>query len=98
MDVSPCFEFDLTDLLIRKKNMTCLRNYFSLVCLTKKQKNMQSDYFLENSDKNINIADGYSCETKQKYLYGIGGKGFFIVTKSIEKYDILRDEWLKVKT
>lgn len=39
----------------------------------------------------------YPEKIAKRFLYAIGGKGTNVVMKTIERYDIERDEWVQVK-
>lgn len=88
---SPCFEYEYTH-LTSKCDMCDIRNYFSLVCLTK---------IYDFLDHQIQISQNcfYPTTYSKKFLYAIGGKTTSsVVMKAIEKYDVEMDKWIEIKT
>ena len=45
----------------------------------------------------MNSSNLYPSKIALRYLYAIGGKSSNIVQKTIEKYDIERDEWTELR-
>ncbi|CDW74752.1 kelch motif family protein [Stylonychia lemnae] len=106
---SPCYEYKQS-MIIKRADMKNIRMYFSLVCLTKYDKLFDYSYQRDTSD-GLDFGNSprnetdyivarncyYQNRVKHQYLYAIGGKGINVVMKSIEKYDIERDEWSELK-
>jgi N-acetylneuraminic acid mutarotase len=90
--------------------MVNIRTYFSLVCLTKLEHH--SDYLNQVSVKSRSMQSlpssrsdqFYPISNKVLFLYAIGGKrmydgnrGPICQQKTIERYDVERDEWVEIK-
>jgi hypothetical protein len=92
-----------------KRDMINYRTYLSLVCLTKLESS--PDYLKQLSSlksacsTTSEIQPFYSPHTKVQYLYAIGGKSLYdgkkgpiCQLKTIERYDIERNEWVEIRT
>jgi hypothetical protein len=78
--------------------MCNIRNYFSLSCLTKYETLTTSLSSSDSCSSFSNYKDAlnttfYPSKIGKQYLYAMGGKGTFVVMKTVERYDIERDEW-----